>query len=320
MEPQSKLFERRGAMKEFIWLVMWVLILSGTSCEKKLPVDCPVFSYQVDYYPAVFTDSLGKKTIAYYSNKGGPPYYVSGIFLCDFEQREPKLLLRSIAGGISFSPDGNWIVFSDQRIWKIKVNGDSLTFLAADEEGGGIYYLFPDWSPDGKKIAFEIDGGPERGIYLMDPDGKNRQWLTFSFTGGDPAWSPDGNKIYFSKWTPKDSTDTTHYAQEIFCYDFSTQKERRLTYLFRDFFNISEPSVSPSGEKVVFAIQEPRKLPQVWIMGKNGENPRQVTSQGGCNPVFVSENEILYSKVTWGDGRLWLIAIDGQNDKPFFKK
>ncbi|MCJ7578358.1 MAG: hypothetical protein MUO91_07890 [candidate division Zixibacteria bacterium] len=308
-------------MKELIWLVMWVLILSGTSCEKKLPVDCPVFPYQKDHCPAVFTDSLGKKTIAYeYGGEPKPddPYYKAGIYLCDFEQREPRLLLRSWGLGISFSPDGNWITFSDQRIWKIKVNGDSLTLLAADEEGG--YYCFPDWSPDGKQIAFDLDSGPERGIYLMDSDGKNQQWLSFSFTGRDPAWSPDGNKIYFSKWTPKDSTDTTHYAQEIFCYDFSTQKERRLTYLFRDFFNISEPSVSPSGEKVVFAIQKPRKLPQVWIMGKNGENPRQVTSQGGCNPVFVSEDEILYAKVTWGDGRLWLIGTDGQNDKPFLKK
>jgi Tol biopolymer transport system component len=148
---------------------------------------------------------------------------------------------------------------------------------------------------------------------------KNRRWLDFTFPpSGGPAWSPGGDRIYYSKYTPMDSTDTSHYFEEIFCYDFSTKQEKRLTYFRRDFVNIREPSVSPSGEKVVFTIEEQRKLSQVWIMGKDGENPRQVTSQSGCNPVFISEDEILYVKVTWGDGRLWLIGIDGQNDKPFF--
>ena len=312
MEPQSKLFERMGVMKELIWLVLGALVFSVASCEKKLPVDCPVFPYQKDHCPAVFTDSLGKKTIAYeYGGEPKPddPYYKAGIYLCDFEQREPRLLLRSWGLGISFSPDGNWIVFSDQRIWKIKLNGDSLTLLVdyADYETEVFY---PTWSPDGRKIAFDIAGGPKGGIYLMGPDGSNQQRI-LGFGARDPAWSPDCNRLYYSKWTS--------HVQEIFCYDFSTQKEQRLTYLSRDFYT-SEPSVSPSGEKVVFTSQEQRKLPQVWIMGKNGENPKQITSQGGCNPVFVSEDEILYAKVTWGDGRLWLIGIDGQNDKPFFKK
>jgi Tol biopolymer transport system component len=306
-------------MKKLIWLVIGVLILSGSSCEKKLPVvDFPVIPYQKDHNPAVFTDSLGKKTIAYYYTgepKPDDPYYKAGIYLCDFEQREPKLFLRSPAYGISFSPDGNWIALSDTRIWKIKLNGDSLTLLV-DYWDYETEVFSPAWSPDGKKIAFAIAGGPNRGIYLMDPDGSNKEYLIP--IGRCPAWSPDGNRLYYSNWTRKSDTDTT-YAEEIFYYDFSTQKEKRLTYLYRNWFT-SQPSVSPSGEKIVFTSEEPRKLPQVWIMGKNGENLKQITSQGGCDPVFISEDEILYVKVVWGDGRLWLIGIDGQNDKPFFKK
>jgi Tol biopolymer transport system component len=306
-------------MKKLIWLVIGVLILSGSSCEKKLPVvDFPAIPYQKDYHPTVFTDSLGKKTIAYeYGGEPKPddPYYKAGIYLCDFEQREPRLLLRSLGLGISFSPDGNWLAFSDQWIWKIKVNGDSLTLLV-DWDDYETEVFFPAWSPDGKKIAFDIAGGPNGGIYLMNPDGSNQQRL-IGFGARNPAWSPDGNRLYYSNWTTENDSDT--WYNEIFYYDFTTKEEKRLTYLRRDYYTW-EPSISPSGEKVVLTSEEPRKLPQLWIMGKNGENPKQITRQGGCNPVFVSEDEILYVKVTWGDGRLWLIGIDGQNDKPFFKK
>jgi Tol biopolymer transport system component len=306
-------------MKKLIWLVMGVLILSGSSCEKKLPVaDFPAIPYQKDHFPAIFTDSLGKKTIAYeYGGEPKPddPYYKAGIYLCDFDEREPRLFLHCPGYGISFSPDGNWIVFSDKWIWKIKVNGDSLTLLV-DWDDYETEVFRPAWSPDGKKIAFDIAAGPHRGIYLMDPDGSNKERLIE--LARDPAWSPDGNRLYYSKRTPEN--DSAAWYDEIYWYDFTTGQEKRLTYL-RHSWSTSEPCVAPSGEKITFASQkEQGQLPQIWIMGKDGENPHQITSQGGCDPVFCSEDEILYAKVVWGDGRLWLIGIDGQNDRRFFKE
>lgn len=294
-------------MKKLIWLVIGFLVLTAFSCDKKLPVvDYPVLPYQVDHQPAVFTDSQGKKTIAYRHTAGDQP----GIYLCDFEQRKPRLLIRSPAYGISFSPDGNWITFSDQRIWKIKVNGDSLTQLVSDEEGEAF---FPDWSPDGSKIAFDIGLGPKKGIYLMDPDGANQQR---AIDGRDPAWSPEGSRLYYTGWTDSIVTDTTY--MEIYCFEFATGQEKRLTYLRRPWFT-SEPSVSPTGDKIAFTLQQKRgELSEVWIMGKNGENPRQLTSQGGCNPVFCSKEEIIYAKLVWDDGRLWRIGADGENDTSFF--
>jgi hypothetical protein len=302
-----KQLERMGIMIGLMWVATTVLVLFGSSCEKKLPVvDYPIFPYQVHHEPAVFTDSQGGKTIAYYNSM----IQESGIYLCDFEQREPRLLLRSAGYGISFSPDGRKIVFSDTRIWTINTNGDSPTLLFEDEMDEAF---FPHWSPGGNKIAFDIAAGPRKGVYLMDSDGKNRQWLLH---GRDPAWSPDGSKLYYTGWTDSIATDTTY--MEIYSFQFSTGKSKRLTYLRRPWFT-SEASVSPYGERITFTFQtEKGALPQVWIMGKNGENPKQVTTQGGSYPVFCSEEQIIYVKLTWGDGRLWITGVDGANDSPFF--
>src|SRR4026208_2582521 len=53
----------------------------------------------------------------------------------------------------------------------------------------------PDWSPDGKQIAFASnrDGG---GIFVVRPDGKGIRRATAT-QGKAPEWSPDGKEIAF---------------------------------------------------------------------------------------------------------------------------
>lgn len=302
-------------MKELIWLVIGIVAISGSSCEKKLPVvDNSIFPYQTYYCPAFYSPEEGDTLLVYYFNGAGDPYNKSGIYLYDLNKGEGKKLFdRVAAAGIDFSPDGQWLVFSAHYIiWKTPLEGDTVIFLAADPNGVGCF--FPDWSPDGQKIAFDIPGVINGGIFLMNPDGSNRERLIKM--ARDPAWSPDGNRLYYQKWATEEDSDT--WSNEIFYYDFATGEEKRLTYLHHDY--TSEPSVSPSGEKVAFTSQtEQRQLPQVWVMGKDGENLHQITNEGGCNPVFYSDSVIVYAKVKQGDGRLWKIGVDGQNNELFLK-
>jgi WD40-like Beta Propeller Repeat len=59
--------------------------------------------------------------------------------------------------------------------------------------------LYPAWSPDGTKIAFQQDPGLHPEIWTANADGSNLRQLT-SNTADDlhPAWSPDGTKIVFA--------------------------------------------------------------------------------------------------------------------------
>ena len=59
----------------------------------------------------------------------------------------------------------------------------------------------PDWSPDGKKIAYtsfiQTHSGAYDRVFTMNADGSNQKNLTKQTYSSSPAWSPDGKKIVF---------------------------------------------------------------------------------------------------------------------------
>ena len=58
---------------------------------------------------------------------------------------------------------------------------------------------FPEFSPDGHRLAFASDRSGEGAIWVADPDGSNPVELApmGAFATGGPRWSPDGQRIVF---------------------------------------------------------------------------------------------------------------------------
>jgi hypothetical protein len=54
----------------------------------------------------------------------------------------------------------------------------------------------PDWSPDGRLVAFASNRG-HGGVYVMRPDGTGMRRL-FGSEASDVDWSPDGNSMAFA--------------------------------------------------------------------------------------------------------------------------
>jgi len=148
------------------------------------------------------------KRVLFCSNRDGQFEIFVGTFEKDALKAD-KLALTFpkdwAGGGVGFptvSADGKKVAFAGMGA----EGGDtSFEILIADEKGNvtrltknDVFDSSPNWSVDGKKLAFvsSRDGNDE--IYVMDADGRNVHRLTKNDAmDTTPVWSPDGKSIAF---------------------------------------------------------------------------------------------------------------------------
>lgn len=154
-----------------------------------------LFSRDVDVI-----DSAGQKT--------------DDIFLMNADGHQLRRLIEhpALDGEAAWAPDGQRIAFSSSRngmleIYVLHLDSGALQQLTHSKAEVGGYATAPDWSPDGREIAYALAlPGQGRHIYLMDADGKrNRplvkpQPLVLETTSLNfsPRWSPEGERILYN--------------------------------------------------------------------------------------------------------------------------
>lgn len=158
-----------------------------------------------------------------------------------FSQQNPKVTLDEFFNAVYYrdvrlAPDGNAVVFATERadwdnerfrddLWLYRVNGGTLVPLTQSGHDAS-----PEWSPDGRWIAFisdrpsntssdkdpEEDKDKEIGhVYVISANGGE----AFAVTQGDEevhayAWAPDSRSIYFATRVPWSKEKKDEYKNE----------------------------------------------------------------------------------------------------------
>ncbi len=167
------------------------------------------------------------------------------------------------------SPDGRTLVFDLLGdIYKMPVAGGRAELIS----GGVSWEAQPQFSPDGKLIAFTSDRDGGDNVWVMDSSGQNRRQITKETYRlvNSPAWTPDGQYLVMRKHF----VDTRSLgAGEIWMYHINGGGTGvQLTEKANWTANVGEPAVDPSGRFVYFMLAAGVSLAGYLVMGRAGLN------------------------------------------------
>ena len=196
-----------------------------------------------------------------------------------------------------------WSIFN-QNIWRLDIRTGERKKLI----GSTYRQQMPQYSPDGRKIAFQSNRTGNVEVWTCDADGSNCLQIT-SCEGpncGAPRWSPDSRYLSF---------DSNAEGQpEVYVVAADGGKPRRITHHPA---NDVLSSWSHDGLWIYFASDR-SGLYEIWKAPKDGGEAVQVTRSGGYSAFESSDGKyIYYTKFSprsafYGDGLFRMPAQGGE--------
>ncbi len=140
-------------------------------------------------------------------------------------------------------------------------------------------------------------------ICIMNADGSGQRRLTTNDTAKHfyPTLSPDGNYVLFS------SNMSGPGKYELYELNLLTNE---LTQLTSEIGILTSSEISPDGSQIAFMRSDGSKN-DLWIMARDGDNPRPLYSQGWDPTWSPDGSRILFASYVAGGVQLMSIKPDG---------
>ena len=194
--------------------------------------------------------------------------------------------ISSQADDYALAPSGRRIVVS--------THGEIFT-VPTDEQGGDLVQITdspardqnPEYSPDGRWIAFISDASGREELHVIASDGAGEARKLTSLDALKPAfaWSPDSKSIAFT------ASDNKLYLVQV---DAAT----KLTTLATSRFGgIGAPAWSPDGKWIAYSRPDFTRTTDIYVVASDGTGgEHRITSESytDFNPVFSPDGKKLY--------------------------
>jgi len=170
--------------------------------------------------------------------------------------------LHFLRPGMSFSPDGQKLVFSAKSgpwdaIYVVDIKSGNVQKHLVKLDG----VFTTSWSPVDNRIAFVGNKDGQSDIYIYDLDTRSLTQITNDiFTDDQPSWSPDGKMLAFvsdrkdyfsSEDIPPDFriSQFDYEKKDVYTIDLSSRKMKRITATP---WEEVTPIFSSEGDKLLF--------------------------------------------------------------------
>ncbi len=193
----------------------------------------------------------------------------------------------------------------------VKKRGEYKEICIMDYDGHNSYRLThdksialsPDWSPDGRMLAFTSYRDRNPDVYMVDLEKKTYDRISgYIGLNTTPAFSPDGKTLAL--------TLSKSGNPEIYLLDIRSGDLTRLT---RNRGADTSPTWSPNGRELAF-VSDRSGYPQIYIIDREGVNLRRLTYSGYNNtsPAWSPDGDkIAYVSMSGGRGNIYTIHPGG---------
>ncbi len=103
----------------------------------------------------------------------------------------------------TWGPDGKELIFSSDtrtgrpQLYRLSLGGRGAQLLPT----GHSYAVEPDWSPDGRLVAFNVRSGGGIQVAILDLTTGRTRVVTSGASAEDPSWAPDSRHLVYKQGT-----------------------------------------------------------------------------------------------------------------------